>query len=221
MRENDIILTMKTSYWNESISVKWVIILLVLSLGVGFFSGIRYADHLYLKLQQQGKIGNPMEMNLPEGHPDISKGSDGINIESIQASISGLEKLLKKDSRNVTLMIHLGNLYADAQKQEKAINIYEQALKIDPNLPEVWVDCGVMHRELNHIDKAETYFNKALSFDSAQPFAYYNLGIVYAYDLKQPQKAIGYWEKLIQLHPESPISLQARKQILDLKTIKK
>ena len=212
---------MKTSYWNESISVKWVIILLVFSLGVGFFSGVRYADYIYLRLQAQGKTAIPMGMRLPEGHPDISNSAAGKNSETIQASISGLEELLKKDNRNVTLMIHLGNLYADAQQTEKAIQVYEQALKLEPNLPEVWVDCGVMHRELEHTDKAETYFNKALSFDSTQPFAYYNLGIIYAFDKNQPQKALGYWEKLIQLHPKSPIAMQAQKQIIDLKTSKK
>jgi tetratricopeptide (TPR) repeat protein len=212
---------MKTGVWNETIAVKWIIILLVLSMGVGFFIGVRYADHVYLRLQRQRNIGGTSGRSLPEGHPDISKGVPETNPETIQTSIIGLEDLLKKDPGNLSLMIHLGNLYADNQQTEKAIKVYEKALKIEPNQPEVWVDCGVMQRDLKQLDKAENYFNRALSYDSTQAFAYYNLGVVYAYDRNQPPKAISYWKKLIQLHPETPIAMEARQQIIQLKSTKK
>jgi hypothetical protein len=45
----------------------------------------------------------------------------------------------------------------------------------------------------------------------------FNLGVVYAYDLNQPQKAAAAWEKVIQISPSSPQAMQARQAMENLK----
>ena len=48
--------------------------------------------------------------------------------------------------------------------------------------------------------------------------AFFNLGVVYAYDLKQPKKAIEAWEKVVATDPSSAQAIQARTQLQQLKT---
>ena len=70
-----------------------------------------------------------------------------------------------------------------------------------------------MYRAIGQYQKAADNFRKANEIDPRHLQSLFNLGIVYAYDLKQPQKAAEAWNKVVATDPSSPQAVQARAQL--------
>ena len=66
-----------------------------------------------------------------------------------------------------------------------------------------------MYRALGQFDKAVENFRKASEANPRHLQSLFNLGVVYAYDLKQPKKAIEAWEKVVAADPSSAQAIQA------------
>jgi len=200
--------------WKEtgkgSVSTGVMVIITLLALGVGFFAGVRYADSVYLKIQQQKGITG---MNLPEGHPDITSSQEMGEGMDYQEAIQSLEAQLKKKPGDFSLLVHLANLYSDSGQFTKAANYYDKALQINPEQADVWVDYGVACRELKQPQKAIDCFKAALARDSAHPIAWYNLGIVYQHDLHNPAEARKAWQTFLKIDPNSPLASQIQEQM--------
>jgi len=115
--------------------------------------------------------------------------------------------------------IALGNRYFDLQQREKAIQAYSKALELQPNNPDVLTDQGVMYRELGALDQAKANFEKASTIDPQHLQSQLNLGVLYAQDLKDPDKAITIWTHLIQIAPTSVQAVKANAYISQQKRL--
>ena len=124
--------------------------------------------------------------------------------------IAQAEKVVAQDPRNLNAWISLGNDYFDTEQTQKAINAYGKALEIEPNNPNVLTDQGVMFRKIGWYDKALGNFEKANKIDPNHLQSLFNAGIVYAVDLKQPDKAVSYWNKYLKLDSNSPTAVQIK-----------
>lgn len=130
------------------------------------------------------------------------------------------EKIVAQDPKNYQAWVQLGNDYFDTEQPQKAVNAYTKALEIDPknqNTPNVLTDQGVMYRKMGLFDKAVANFEKASSFDPKHAQSIYNLGVVYANDLKQKDKAIAAWQRYLALDSMSPQGEQVKAMIEELK----
>jgi cytochrome c-type biogenesis protein CcmH/NrfG len=124
--------------------------------------------------------------------------------------IAQAEKVVAQDPKNLNAWISLGNDYFDTEQSQKAINAYSKALEIEPNNPNVLTDQGVMFRKIGWYDKALANYEKASKIDPNHLQSLYNAGIVYAVDLKQPEKAALYWNKYLKLDSNSPTAIQIK-----------
>lgn len=124
--------------------------------------------------------------------------------------IAQAEKIVAQDPKNLNAWISLGNDYFDTEQAQKSINAYNKALEIDPNNPNVLTDQGVMFRKVGWYDKALANFEKANRIDPNHLQSLFNAGIVYAVDLKQPDKALPYWNTYLKLDSNSPTALQIK-----------
>ena len=124
--------------------------------------------------------------------------------------IDQAEKIVAQDPKNLNAWISLGNDYFDTEQSQKAINAYSKALEIEPNNPNVLTDQGVMFRKIGWYDKALANFEKTLKIDPNHLQSLFNAGIVYAVDMKQPDKAAPYWNKYLKLDSNSPTANQIR-----------
>jgi len=124
--------------------------------------------------------------------------------------IAQAEKIVAQDPKNLNAWISLGNDYFDTEQSQKSISAYSKALAIEPNNPNVLTDQGVMFRKVGWYDKAIVNFEKANQFDPNHLQSLFNLGIVYAVDLKQPEKATQYWNKYLKMDSSSPTALQIK-----------
>jgi cytochrome c-type biogenesis protein CcmH/NrfG len=156
-----------------------------------------------------------MPQGLPPGMPP-GAGAAGPG-DNVQARINAMQALVAQDPKNREGWVQLGNDYFDTRQPQKAIDAYARALELNPNDPNVLTDQGVMYREMHQYDKAIANFTKANQVDSKHVQSLYNLGVVYLNDLKQPQKAIDVWNKVIQSAPQSDQAQQARAAIDEAK----
>ena len=124
--------------------------------------------------------------------------------------IAQAEKVVAQDPKNLNAWISLGNDYFDTEQSQKSINAYSKALEIEPNNPNILTDQGVMFRKIGWYDKALVNFEKAYKIDPNHLQSLYNAGIVYAVDLKQPDKAAPYWNKYLKLDSNSPTAIQIK-----------
>ena len=124
--------------------------------------------------------------------------------------IAQAEKVVAQDPKNLNAWISLANDYFDTEQAQKAISAYSKALEIDPNNPNVLTDQGVMFRKVGWYDKALVNFEKASKIDPKHLQSLFNTGIVYAVDMKQPEKATPYWDKYLKLDSNSPTAMQIR-----------
>jgi cytochrome c-type biogenesis protein CcmH/NrfG len=124
--------------------------------------------------------------------------------------IAQAEKVVAQDPRNLNAWVSLGNDYFDTEQTQKAIDAYGKALEIEPNNPNVLTDQGVMFRKVGWYDKALVNFEKANKIDPNHLQSLFNAGIVYAVDLKQPEKATPFWSKYLKLDSNSPTAIQIK-----------
>ena len=137
------------------------------------------------------------------------QGGSGSPVDYSQR-ISQAEKVVAQDPKNLNAWISLGNDYFDMEQPQKSINAYGKALEIEPNNPNLLTDQGIMFRRVGWYDKAIANFEKAGKIDPNHLQSLYNIGLVYATDLKQPEKAFSYWRRYLQLDSSSQTALQIK-----------
>ena len=177
---------------------KETILIAAVALIVGLLGG-----YLVFNLSTAGK-------NQQEA-PTISPGAGAPN--DYTRRIAEAEKIVAQTPRNLNAWISLGNDYFDTEQSQKAIYAYGKALEIEPNNPNVLTDQGVMFRKVGWYDKALVNFEKAQKIDPRHLQSLYNMGIVYALDLKKPDKAIAIWNRYLQLDPSSATATQIREMM--------
>jgi cytochrome c-type biogenesis protein CcmH/NrfG len=124
--------------------------------------------------------------------------------------IAEAEKIVAKDPKNLNAWLSLGNDYFDTEQAQKAIQAYGKVLEIEPNNPNVLTDQGIMFRKVGWYDKALANFEMAQKMDPNHLQSLYNIGIYYAIDMKQPEKAAPVWKRYLQLDPNSPTAMQIK-----------
>ena len=208
----------------KTVSISKTMIFVGIALVVGFIGGILFADNANKQMQavnsMQMMANNPAMGNMQSMDVSMGRGMapGPVNMDTQQAIVK-MESMLKSDPNNVQLMTHLGNLYFDTHNPQKAVETYEKVLEIEPNNPNVLTDCGIMYRQLKKPDKALAYFKKANKLDPSHFQSAYNMGIVYREDLKQYQKAIDVWNKLLTQKLTPAQTAQVRTDIQNTKAL--
>lgn len=134
--------------------------------------------------------------------------------------ITEAEKIVAKDPKNYQVWVQLGNDYFDTEQPQKSVNAYAKALEIDstgPNTPNLLTDQGVMYRKMGLFDKAINNFERANKIDPRHAQSLFNLGVVYANDLKQKDKAIAAWQRYLDIDRMSPQGQQVKAMVEELK----
>lgn len=124
--------------------------------------------------------------------------------DNTSLTLEQLEEKVNEEPKNAELRVQLGVVYGQKQENDKAIEQFQQAIAIDGksvlghlNLANAY---SVTHQDNLALQEYET----VIALDPKQSDAYLNLGIIYFYQLHQNDKAIGYWNKFLELAPEDP-----------------
>ena len=74
-----------------------------------------------------------------------------------------------------------------------------------------------MYKRIGWFDKALVNFEKAQEFDPKHLQSLYNIGIIYADDMKQPDKALKAWSRYLEQDSTSPAGQQVKKMVEQLR----
>jgi len=144
-----------------------------------------------------------------------------INPTELSLKIQTLKDILKKDPKNLSALVELGNLYFDNNQPKEAIEAYSQYLAIKPDNPYVRTDMGIMYRNVGDFDRAIEEFKKAALSDPKHLNSRYNIGIVLLHDKRDIQGAIKAWEEYLKVDPNSERAKRIRIQMENLKKMVK
>ena len=133
-----------------------------------------------------------------------------------QARIFSNMQIVAREPKNVNAWKQLGNDYFDTHQPQKSVDAYAKVLELEPNNADILTDQGVMYRQLMAYDKAIANFEKSSKLDPKHTQSLFNMGVVYSQDLKQNEKAIKAWNRLIAMDPSSQQAAQARAAIAEL-----
>lgn len=194
------------------------ILAIVIAFVVGFVSGATVAILKKTKnsekvdwVQKPQRIPQGGEVNVPQG----------LNPLEVTSKIQMLKEMVKKDSKNLSAWIDLGNLYFDSGQPKEAIEAYSQALTIKPDHADVRTDMGIMYRQLGDFDQAIQEFKKAAQSDPRHLNSRYNIGIVLLHDKQDMKGAIQAWEEYLKVDSTSERAKRIKDQIEKMKKMVK
>lgn len=141
--------------------------------------------------------------------PTTSSPMAGVPIQQTQA-LQEIKQIAEKEPGNFQAQVALGDAYFDAGQPQNAIKAYDAALRLQPNDPNVLTDQGMMFRELGFYDRAVDNFKKANAADPKHLKSLFNQAVVYATNLKQPERARPLLEELLRKDQTSELAQQAR-----------
>lgn len=172
-----------------------IFLLLLLGFVLIYSSGI-FDKTVTLTSDQIGNSSNP------------HSGVDLSNLEQINT----LEEKVKKDPKDIQLLLSLAHLLNDSGFKEKAIDKYKEYLKFDDKNADVLVDMGVCFFETGNNSEAINSMEKALKIQPRHQIAHLNLGIVNK-AVGNSLKAIEWWKKAVEIDPNNEIGKKAQELI--------
>jgi len=108
---------------------------------------------------------------------------------------------LKTDPTNVDLLNQIAVAYKASHQFKDAIVYYQKALDIDPKNVPVRTDLATCLYYTGDVDGALGQLQKSLSYDPNHAGTLLNIGIITWKGKGDANTAVGYWEKLLKLHP--------------------
>jgi len=163
------------------------------TLVIGFLSGIVFSVY---------KMGPPHDHQDGAPPTAIQAPADGGISAKDSADILALEREVAVNKNNVEAWTHLGHKYFDTNQPQKAIDAYNRALALEPNVPDTWTDMGVMYRRVGQPIEALKAFDRARQLNPTHEQSRFNRGVVFLYDLKEPESAIEAWQELLAINPQ-------------------
>lgn len=192
-----------------------VILVVVVAFLTGFVSGATVAILKGKKGDQTGRVPQRPQM-APQESPASPPGPSPAEVAS---KIDALKEIVKKDSKNLSAWVELGNLYFDSNQPQEAIKAYTEYLKMKPDSADVRTDLGIMYRNAGEIDKAIDEFKKATQIDPKHINSRYNLGLVLLHDKRDIKAAVKVWEDYLKVDPNSERANRIKAQLDKLKTM--
>jgi tetratricopeptide (TPR) repeat protein len=193
-----------------------VILYVVIALVIGFVGGAIVGILWMTKGAEKTAMVQKPQM-APPGAP--GPASPARNSIEVAAQIKTLEDIVKKDPKNLSAWVELGNLYFDSDQPKEAIEAYGHYLAAKPDNPDVRTDMGIMYRKLGQFDRALEEFRKAAQSDPKHANSRYNIGLVLLHDKQDMNGAIKAWEEYLKVDPNSERAQRIRAQIEKMKTM--
>jgi len=118
------------------------------------------------------------------------------------AVVSYQEKNIEFNKRFIVPWIRLGNVFDKKDRNEAAVNAYQQAIQIDPRNAQNWFELGNVHFKAQEYSDAIHAFNRAIELDPGLGWSYSNLGLTLV-TLGEHEQAIPLYRKSIDLLREN------------------
>jgi tetratricopeptide (TPR) repeat protein len=190
------------------------ILAIVIAFLVGFITGATVA----ILKSKKGAERPAMVQKAPTATMPAPPGPSPLEVAG---KIQALKDILKKDPKNLSAWVELGDLYFDSDQPREAIEAYSQYLALKPDNSDIRTDMGIMFRKLGDFDQALKEFRMAAQSDPKHVNSRYNIGIVLLHDKQDIKGAIKAWEEYLKVDPKSERADRVRAQMANLKRMAK
>lgn len=179
-------------------------------------------------------IGNPKALSLASGSSSPVAESpnpagprspmvDGRpSQQQIEANVASLAKRMEQSPNDVQGWIMLARSYASLEKYHEAAGAYAKATALKPDDADLWADYAFATAIANDRrlqGPALALVNKALAVDPENPKALQLAGSA-AFEVKDYQRAIEYWQRLSQkAPPDSEMGRELAERIAEAKQL--
>jgi tetratricopeptide (TPR) repeat protein len=99
--------------------------------------------------------------------------------------------------------LNLGLLYLRDSRLPEAETAFKTALEHSPNNVVAGNELGIVERKLGKFTEAEAAYQRTIAVDPNYAPAHLNLGVLYDLYLAQPQKALGEFERYVEIAGEN------------------
>ena len=162
---------------------------------------------------QQAKLGPQVATPQAAAQPANPAGDGSTPALLDETQVTAYKSVAEREPSNPAPRVQLGNLYFDAQRFDDAIKWYSEALTLTPDDVNVSTDLGVCYYYTNQPDKALQQFDQSLKLDPNHAKTLLNLGIVRAFGKQDLAGATEAWRKVMELAPDSPEGLAAKRAL--------
>jgi len=139
---------------------------------------------------------SPAEAQYRQGVVALAKGN-------LDAAEKLFQESLQLTPGQVSSILGLANVAEKRNDQKKAQDYFQQALSKEPNSSKVQTSWGHFLATQRRFSEAETALQKAISLNSGAILPRVELGDVYLFGMKQPEKAVGSLRSALEIDPKS------------------
>ena len=167
------------------------------------------------------QVGNPSlrpsarpQSNAQMAAPEGAQPNSGMTQQSIEANVAALAKRLEQNPNDVQGWTMLGRSYTSLEKYKEAADAYAKATDLKADDADLWADYAfamAMAQGQRLQGAPEELIKKALRLDPNNPKALELAGSV-AFETRNYQQAIEYWERLLAKTPPTSELAQALSQ---------
>ena len=170
-----------------------------------------------------GRAPAPSSASPAASASSSTSGAGGPTVSTspeLLSKVKDLQNALANDPQNADLELQLANTYYDMANWSSAVQAYEKALSSHGTDPNVLTDLGSSYRNLGEFKKALDMYERAQKAAPSHAQSLLNMTLVYAFDLKDAQKAQEMFDRLKKEHPELPRLSDLQVQISQLRASK-
>lgn len=147
--------------------------------------------------------------------PPQAQQQQGMSDNPHQGMDAGAIEMLNNLPNDFRSYVNAGNTLMDQGSYALAAEAYKRALALQPSSPDVRTDYGACLNGMGLPQRALQEFMTVISGNPQHAIAHFNAGIVY-YTMSQYDSAKTYWNRLLELAPESPAADRAKELMAQL-----
>lgn len=114
-------------------------------------------------------------------------------------------------------LMALANANMMIKRFDEADRLYTYLLELDPRHLDARTNLALIRLEKGEPRRAIELLEKNLELSPTDDATLFNMGVIYLYDLKEPEQAMATWETWLGAHPDAPASGEIRRKIEEIK----
>ncbi len=147
----------------------------------------------------------------PEFSSDAAPSKENV-AAGVRKKADELRHIIEQNPNDAKRVFELARLQQDSHNMGEAVKLYERGLKIQPANHDARIDYSVCLFESGKKAEALVQTRMVLRSEPGNAKALYNAGALYG-NKGVPDSARMYWNKLMAIHPEDDLALQAKKNL--------
>jgi cytochrome c-type biogenesis protein CcmH/NrfG len=122
--------------------------------------------------------------------------------QAMMAEVSALMAEVERNPENVGALTELAHVFMLMQAWERSFSFWKRVLALEPDNKLALNQAGFTLFQQERYEEAAGFFEELLKTDPENHRSLFNLGIIHKYYLDDQDRALAYFERIMDLEPE-------------------